>query len=218
MISGNPLQVDVELGLLDEGGIDLLHFDVMDGNFVPRLGLAPELVKAVRHKSDLAIDVHLMVSDPERYIPVFAKAGADIIFIHYEASVHLPRLLALIRRHGVRPGLALNPATSPDLIKYVLDDIEIILLMTVNPGSVGEQFIPGSMSKIADVRLQIADRAEHIHILIDGNVNLDNAPEMVRSGATILVCGSSSIFKPETNLRDSLRTFRRDLAARIVSA
>jgi ribulose-phosphate 3-epimerase len=211
MICGNPLQIEVELGLLAEGGIDLLHIDVMDGNFVPRLGLAPELVKAVRQKTELPIDVHLMVSDPKRYIPVFAEAGADIIFIHYEASVHLPRLLTLIRRHGVRPGLALNPATPPDFIKYLLDDIDIILLMTINPGSVGEQFIPSAMGKIADVHRQLGEQAAHIHILIDGNVKLDNAPEMIRSGATILVCGTSSIFNQGVNLRDSLRTFRRDL-------
>jgi ribulose-phosphate 3-epimerase len=218
MICGNPLQVEQELGLLEEGEIDLLHFDVMDGNFVPRLGLAPELVKAVRQKTELPIDVHLMVSDPERYIPVFAEAGADIIFVHFEASVHLPRLLKLIRRHGVRAGLALNPATSPDLIKYALDDIEIILLMTVNPGSVGEQLIPSAVSKIVDVHRTLGEQAAHIHILIDGNVKLDNAPEMIRSGATILVCGTSSIFNQGLSLRDSVRAFRRDLAARIVSS
>jgi ribulose-phosphate 3-epimerase len=110
----------------------------------------------------------------------------------------------------------LNPATSPDFIKYVLDDIEIILLMTVNPGSVGEQLLPSAMGKIADLHKQLGQLAEHIHILIDGNVKLDNALDMIRSGATILVCGSSSIFDQGLNLRDSLRTFRSELTKRMV--
>ena len=215
MVCADPLHMEREIRLLEEGNIDLLHFDVMDGIFVPRLGLGLELLKAVRQATRLPIDVHLMLSDAERYIPVFAEAGADIIVIHAEASIHLPRLLALIRRCGVRPGVALNPATPPNALPYILNDIDLVLLMMVNPGSYGEKVLPAAIRKIADVRRQLGEKTESVHILTDGNVNLDNGPDMIRSGATILVCGSSSIFNQETNVRDSLRAFRSGLQERL---
>ena len=215
VISGDPLHVAREIRLLEEGGIDLLHFDVMDGHFVPRIGLGPELVKAVRQMTELPIDVHLMLANPERQIPVFAEAGADIIVVHAEATTHLPRLLTMIRRYGVRPGVALSPASLPSVLTYVLDDIDILLVMAINPGTLGERAQPAAMRKIADVRAQLAERANRIHIMIDGNVNLGNAPEMIRSGATVLVCGSSSIFNQGTNVRDSLVAFRRRLGERL---
>jgi ribulose-phosphate 3-epimerase len=211
MICADPLHVERELRLLEEGQVDLLHIDVMDGNFVPRIGLGPELVKAIRQATELPIDVHLMLSDPERYIPVFAEAGADIITIHAEASVHLPRLLMLIRRCGARPGVALNPATPLNVLSYVLDEVDLILLMMINPGCVGDKLRPAAMRKIADVHHQLGQMTERVHITIDGNVNLNNAPDMIRSGATVLVCGSSSIFDQDMNVRDSLRAFRRRL-------
>lgn len=216
VISGNPLRVEREIQLLEEGGIDLLHFDVMDGCFVPRIGLGPELVRAVRYTTEVPIDVHLMLADPERYIPVFAEAGADIIVVHAEVSTQLPRLLAMIRRYGARPGVALNPATHPSVLTYVLDDVDMVLLMTVNPGSTGERAMPASMRKIADVRAFLGESANRIHIMIDGNVSLDNAPEMIRSGATVLVCGSSTIFSQGTNVRDTLLAFRQSLGERVL--
>ena len=224
MICGNPLHVEQEVRLLEEGGIDLLHFDIMDGNLVPRIGLAPEFVKAVRQVTELPFDVHLMLANPEPYIPIFADAGADIIVVHAEATMHLPRLLGLIRQHGARPGVALNPATPPEAIRYVLDDIDVILLMMINPGCVGGQFIPAAGRKIADVHNLLGEQANRIHILIDGSVSLKTAPDMLRSGATILTCGSSSIYDQERkspaftggpDLRDSLRAFRRELAEKV---
>jgi ribulose-phosphate 3-epimerase len=211
IISGHPLHIERDIQLLDEGGIDLLHFDVMDGCFVPRLGLGPELVRAVRKVTEIPIDVHLMVADPERFIPVFVEAGADVIVIHAEATTQLPRLLALIRRCGARPGVALNPATHPSILTYVLDEVDMVLLMTVNPGSTGEQAMPASLRKIADVRALLGESANRIHIMIDGNVGPENAPEMIRAGATVLVCGSSSIYGQVTNVRDALLTFRKSL-------
>jgi ribulose-phosphate 3-epimerase len=216
VISGNPLRVEREIQLLEEGGIDLLHFDVMDGCFVPRIGLGPELVRAVRDVTEVPIDVHLMLADPEKYIPVFAEAGADIIVVHAEVSTQLPRLLAMIRRHGARPGVALNPATHPSALTYILDDVDIVLLMTVNPGSRGERAMPASVAKITDVRALLDERANRTHIMIDGNVSRENAADMIRSGATVLVCGSSSIFNQETNLQDSLCDFRQSLRERVL--
>ena len=215
MICADPLHIERELRLLEEGKVNLLHIDVMDGTFVPRLGLGPELVMALREATELPIDIHLMLSDLERYIPVFAEAGADIIIIHAEASIHLPRLLNLIRQCGARPGLALNPGTSLNTLDYVLDDVDVVLLMTINPGCVGEEIIPAAMRKIDDVHRLLGGRAERIHIMVDGNVNLDNAPDMIRSGATVLVCGFSSIFGEGGNVRDGLEAFRRGLVERV---
>ncbi|HIC88453.1 MAG TPA: ribulose-phosphate 3-epimerase [Anaerolineae bacterium] len=215
LLCADPLNIERDLRLLEEGQVDLLHVDVMDGVFVPRLGFRPELVKALRAATELPIDVHLMLSDPERHIPVFAEAGADIIIVHAEASVHLPRLLTLIRQSGARPGVALNPATLPDVVTY-LDDVEVVLLMMFNPGRLGEKLIPAAMRKIADMHSQLGERSERVHIMIDGNVSLDNAPDMIRSGATILVCGTSSIFdQGKKNVRDGVRAFRRELKRRV---
>jgi len=165
--------------------------------------------------TELPIDVHLMLSDPERYIPVFAEAGADIIIIHAEASIHLPRLLKLIRQCGARAGLALNPATPLNVLDYVLDDIDLIVLMMINPGYVGEKLIPAAMQKIADVHHLLGEKAERVHVMIDGNVNLDNAPDMIKSGATVLVCGSYSIFNQGMNVRDGLQAFQSGLGERL---
>ena len=215
IICANPLHIERELRLLEDGKINLLHIDVMDGIFVPRLGLGSELFRALREVTELPIDVHLMLSDPERYIPVFAEAGADIIIIHAEASIHLPRLLKLTRQCGARAGLALNPATPLNVLDYVLDDIDLICLMMINPGCVGEKLIPAAMQKIADVHHLLGEKAERVHVMIDGNVNLDNAPDMIKSGATVLVCGSSSIFNQGMNVRDGLQAFRRGLGERL---
>jgi len=211
MVCADPLHIGREVRLLEEGKIDLLHFDVMDGSFVPRIGLGPEIVRAVRQVSELPIDVHLMVSDPEKQIPTFAEAGADIIIVHVEATSQFPRLLELIRSCGSRPAVAMGPATPPSAIAYVLDQVDLVLLMVVNPGSIGEKAIPAAVRKIADVSALLQEQPQRVHIMIDGNVRPDNAPQMIRNGATILVCGSSSIFKPQTKVRDSLVAFRRGL-------
>ena len=211
VISADLLRLEHDLRLLEEGGIDLLHFDVMDGCFVPRLGLPPELVAGARRLTQAPIDVHLMVSDPGRYVPLFAQAGADIIVVHAEATHELPRVLALIRDWGVHPGVALSPATSPQALRYVLDDLDLVLVMAINPGSIGERARPNTLRKLEDLRAQLGEGARRIHIMIDGNVGLDNAPEMIRAGATVLVCGSSSIFGQGANVREGLLAFRGGL-------
>jgi len=170
-------------------GADLVHCDVMDGMFVPNISFGQKMIADLRKKTDLPLDVHLMVQQPERYVAEFAKAGADYITVHQEATVHLDRTLSMIRGCGCKSGVALNPATSPETLRYVLDQVDMILVMSVNPGFGGQKFIPSALDKIRAIREMIGDRP--IVIEVDGGVNGENAPLLKEAGAEILVAGSS---------------------------
>ncbi len=175
----------------EAGGAELLHVDVMDGHFVPNITIGPLVVEAVRRVTSLPLDVHLMIEQPERYVEAFAAAGADYITVHAEATVHLDRLLAQIRGLGKRAGVALNPATPPNVVDYVLDKVDLILCMTVNPGFGGQRFIPAVLPKIrhfAEARRGGLWRGE---LEVDGGVNADTAPLVVEAGADVLVAGSA---------------------------
>lgn len=213
VICADPLRLGEEMRSLEEGGVDLLHCDIMDGHFVPRLGLTPEIVRAVRDTTSLPVDVHLMLSNPGECVPVFANAGADVIFVHAEMP-HLPRLLDKIHAHGARAGVAFNPETPVDMLRYVLDDTDLVLLMMCSPGSVGGNARPAAVRKIGEVKDLLGAEASRIHLIVDGNVCLQNAVRMVELGATILVCGSSSVFLPGQNPRDSVLAFRRAIGER----
>jgi ribulose-phosphate 3-epimerase len=180
-----------------EAGAELLHFDVMDGLFVPNITFGPQTVQAVRHHSDAFFDVHLMVVQPERYIEEFARAGADIITVHAEACVHLQRTLAQIRECGVRAGVALNPATPLSVIEYVIPDIDLLLIMTVNPGFGGQQFIPQMLRKIARARAMLDEVGSEAWLEVDGGINGVTTPLVVRAGARVLVAGSSVFGHPD---------------------
>ncbi|GBC94624.1 Ribulose-phosphate 3-epimerase [bacterium HR16] len=180
-----------------EAGAELLHFDVMDGVFVPNITFGPQMVQAVRHHSDAVFDVHLMIVQPERYIEEFAKAGADIITVHAEACVHLQRTLAQIRECGARAGVALNPATPLNVIEYVIPDIDLLLVMTVNPGFGGQQFIPEMLRKIARARALLDEAGSDAWLEVDGGINGVTTPMVVRAGARVLVAGSSVFGHPE---------------------
>lgn len=174
---------------LKQWNADLVHCDVMDGMFVPNISFGQKMIADLRGKTDLPLDVHLMVEQPERYIESFAKAGADYITVHQEATVHLNRTLALIRSCRCKSGVALNPATSPETLRYVLDQVDMILVMSVNPGFGGQKFIPSALDKVRALKEMIGDRP--IVIEVDGGVNLKNAPLLAQAGAEILVAGSS---------------------------
>lgn len=178
-----------EIEALEKAGADLIHIDVMDGNFVPNLTFGPGLVKTLRRYSKLPFDVHLMVQNPDEMIPWFAKAGADIITVHAEACPHLDKTLQTIREYGVKAGVSLNPSTPETVLEYVLDQTDVILVMTVNPGFGGQSFISSQIEKISRIKSMLNGRK--IEIEVDGGINPMTASECVAAGADILVAGTS---------------------------
>jgi ribulose-phosphate 3-epimerase len=174
-----------------EGGATIIHVDIMDGHFVPNLTVGPPVVRSLRKATDLPLDCHLMIENPDQFIPDLVEAGADWISVHQEASIHLDRTLHLIRNHGARPGVVLNPSTPVEMLTEVLDLVDYVLVMSVNPGFGAQKFIPNSLNKIrrlADLRAQ---RRLGYRIEVDGGIALDTAPQVVRAGAEILVAGNA---------------------------
>ncbi|MES2995145.1 MAG: ribulose-phosphate 3-epimerase [Patescibacteria group bacterium] len=214
LICGSPATLAEELKALEAGGMDALHFDVMDGSFVPRLGLYPELLASVKELSTLPVDVHLMIDDPERYAKVFIDAGADIMVVHAESTKHLHQTIRTIRALGARAGVALNPATSLSVLDYVLGDIELVMLMAINPGILGHKLIPSMMDKISDLRTKL-EGYPGIRIEIDGGVSPESAAAMVNAGADLLVCGTSAVYKKGPDLAESVRSFRNHIDAEL---
>ena len=178
-----------EVAALDKAGADLIHCDVMDGKFVPNLTFGAAIIKSVRANTKLPLDVHLMIENPDIMLETFAKAGADILTVHAEACPHLDRTLSKIKELGCKVGVSLNPATSEDVLQYVLDKIDVILIMTVNPGFGGQSFITSQLDKIARVKELIGSR--NMKIEVDGGINPLTAAECVAAGADILVAGTT---------------------------
>ncbi|MFS8524699.1 MAG: ribulose-phosphate 3-epimerase [Limnochordales bacterium] len=176
-----------------EQDADWLHLDVMDGHFVPNITFGPPLVAAVRRVSALPLDVHLMISNPDAYIDAFAEAGADMITVHAEASVHLHRTIQAVRAAGRRAGVALNPHTPLDVLEYVLDDVDLVLVMTVNPGFGGQSFIEATVPKIRALHRMLQERGlrQRVHVQVDGGINAATAPVVIEAGADVLVAGSA---------------------------
>lgn len=183
------LQKDIQD--VEQGGADYIHIDVMDGHFVPNITIGPLVVEAIRPITTLPLDVHLMIEDPDTYIPAFAKAGADIISVHVEACRHLHRTVQLIKAEGVKAGVVINPATPVESIIPILDDVDLVLLMTVNPGFGGQAFIESVLPKISQVRSLITERGLSVEVEVDGGVNPETAARCVEAGADVLVAGSA---------------------------
>jgi ribulose-phosphate 3-epimerase len=180
-----------EIQSVELGGADWIHVDVMDGRFVPNITLGPVVVKAARKATRLPLDVHLMIVEPERYIEAFAEAGADVISVHVEASTHLERTLSEIRRLGKKAGVVLNPHTHESAVEYVLDSLDLILVMSVNPGFGGQSFLPAVLPKLERLRALIDRRGLKIDLEVDGGVAPDTAARVARAGADVLVAGSA---------------------------
>jgi ribulose-phosphate 3-epimerase len=193
-------------------GAEYLHFDVMDGHFVPNITFGMPAVKALRPLSRAFFDVHLMIAQPERYVEAFASAGADGITVHVEACPHLDRVLAQIRGLGKRAGVALNPATPPNFLPYVLDKLDLVLVMTVNPGYGGQEFLPSMLDKINIVRRLIESAPHPIHIEVDGGIDVQTAPLVVEAGATALVAGTS-LFEHPNGITAGVQALRASYAS-----
>ncbi|MCC5911977.1 MAG: ribulose-phosphate 3-epimerase [Clostridiaceae bacterium] len=176
---------------VEEAGCELLHIDVMDGHFVPNITLGPPIVKSLKGKTTLPFDVHLMIENPDVYINDFVEAGADIITVHAEACTHLHRTIQQIKKYNIKAAVALNPATSLSVIEHVLDELDMVLIMTVNPGFGGQSFIPSMLKKIQDLRKMIDDRNLKIDIQVDGGIKPDNIHLVTEAGANVIVAGSA---------------------------
>jgi ribulose-phosphate 3-epimerase len=186
-----------EVRSVEAAGADLIHVDVMDGHFVPNITAGPIMVEAVRRATKLPVDVHLMIESPERYIEAFVQAGANSISVHEEACVHLHRTIQQIRAAGAEPAVALNPHTPPETLEYVLEDLKMVLVMSVNPGFGGQKYIPSSARKIARLREMADDRGLALSIEVDGGIATSTIGEVVKAGADTIVAGSAVFGAPD---------------------
>ena len=191
ILSADGSRLGEEIAAVEAAGADWIHIDVMDGHFVPNLTIGPGLVASIRKTTKLPFDVHLMIENPERYIDDFTKAGADGITLHVEATVHLHRAIAMIREKGLKAGVSLNPATPLVQIEPILPDIDLLLIMTVNPGFGGQKFIEGSLSRIRQAQQMIRAMAPGVLLEVDGGVTLKNIRSIADAGADVLVAGSA---------------------------
>jgi ribulose-phosphate 3-epimerase len=202
-----------EIQAVEKAGADLLHVDVMDGRFVPNLTIGPPVLAAIKRCATLPLDVHLMIVEPQRYLEAFAEAGADVITVHAEATPHLQRAFARIRELGKKAGVALNPSTSLSAVEWILSDVDMVLLMTVNPGFGGQAYLPAMTGKIELLRSQLSRTSLPVDIQVDGGIKADNVGEVVRAGANVIVSGSgifgtkdyaSTIARMKENIRKTV--------------
>ena len=191
ILSADFSRLGEEIKAAEKAGADMIHVDVMDGHFVPNITIGPLVVKAIKKITGLPLDVHLMIEDPDKYIEDFSQAGADIITVHSEVSVHLNRSIHYIKDKKVKAGVSLNPATPLDVLDFILSEVDMVLVMSVNPGFGGQEFIPQTLGKIKMLKDIIKKRKYRVEIEVDGGININNAKDVVKAGADILVMGNA---------------------------
>ena len=207
ILSADFARLGEQIDELARAGADYVHVDVMDGHFVPNITIGAPVVASIRRATTLPLDVHLMIEHPERYISQFAQAGADIITVHVEASAHLHATIRLIKELGARAGVSLNPPTPLAVVEEFLPHVDLVLVMSVNPGFGGQSFMPETLPRIADMRRRLDDRGLHAELEVDGGINADNASNIVEAGANVLVAGNS-IFRAEEGISRALQRLR----------
>lgn len=204
------LNVERDIKLLEEAGVDYLHVDIMDNHFVPNITLSFDFIKSIKRITDIPLDVHLMINNPEESLQYLDMLTAgDIVCIHYESTIHIHRAIGMIKDLGVKVGLALNPGTPIGVIENLLPDLDMVLIMTVNPGFAGQKLIPSMLDKIKNLRELLNEKGySEIEIEVDGNVSFDHAKLMYEKGADIYVGGSSSVFSKENSIVENCKRFR----------
>ncbi|MEX2117104.1 MAG: ribulose-phosphate 3-epimerase [Bacteroidota bacterium] len=213
ILSADFERLGEQIRIIEQAGIQSLHLDVMDGHFVPNISFGPPVIKSIRKKTSLVLDTHLMITDPDRYLEAFREAGSDIITVHQEACTHLHRTVARIHELGAKAGVAVNPATPLSTILEILPDIELLLVMSVNPGFGGQQYIKGSTEKIRRAHDLIVESGKQIILEVDGGIDLRTAPQAVEAGAGVLVAGTSLF--GATDLRSAIHALTQSFSSNI---
>ena len=201
LLSADFTNLKSEMEVLDKNGVKYLHLDVMDGMFVPNISFGPMIIKQLRPLTNMIFDVHLMIEDPDRYVQNFKDAGADILTVHYEACKHLHRTVSYIKSLGMKAGVSLNPATNIDVLDYVLEDLDLVLVMSVNPGFGGQSFIPSALDKIKNLKEKIKERNLNVIVEVDGGVKTTNVKDVVEAGADLIVSGSDVFADKENRIK-----------------
>lgn len=201
LLSADFTNLKSDIEILDKSEVKYLHLDVMDGMFVPNISFGPMIIKQLRPLTNMVFDVHLMIEDPDRYVQSFKDAGADILTVHYEACKHLHRTISYIKSLGMKAGVSLNPATNIDVLDYVLEDLDLVLVMSVNPGFGGQSFIPSALDKIKNLKEKIKERNLNVIVEVDGGVKTTNVKDVVEAGADLIVSGSDVFADKENRIK-----------------